>query len=57
MFTVFIAVIVLEKKLPVGLKISQENETAYKDRFIAERAYHALEKLTRVGPRVAGRYI
>ena len=57
MFTVFIAVIVLEKKLPNGLKINDElNNIKYNKRFISERAMNMLKNLTTIGPRVAGLY-
>lgn len=56
MFTVFIAVIVLEKKLPAGLKVANINAPENKDRFISERAFNALKNLTSIGPRVAGSF-
>ncbi|KAJ3647303.1 hypothetical protein Zmor_019187 [Zophobas morio] len=52
MLLVFAAVIVIEKQLPTGLKISDEAKNP--DRFIAERAYNILKKLTKIGPRIAG---
>lgn len=56
MFTVFIALIVLEKKLPTPLKIVNENNPENLDRFISEHAMIALKNLTQIGPRVAGSY-
>lgn len=50
MLTVFITVIIVEKKLPNGLLISHEHK--YKDRFIAERAMNHLINLTNIGPRI-----
>lgn len=52
---VFTAVIVIEKQLPLGLKIAEEHR--YPDRFIAERAYNHLRNLTSLGPRIAGSYV
>ncbi|CAH0550191.1 unnamed protein product [Brassicogethes aeneus] len=52
MVAVFAAVIIIEKQLPLGLKIV--DETKHKDRFVAERAHNILNKLTKIGPRVAG---
>lgn len=49
---VFAAVIIIEKQLPAGLKIVDEYK--YPNRFIAERAYNILKKLTKIGPRTAG---
>lgn len=49
---VFAAVIVIEKQLPIGLKI--ENEHRHPNRFIAERSYNYLKKITSLGPRIAG---
>lgn len=49
---VFAAVIVIEKQLPVGLKIADEQK--HSGRFIAERAHNYLKKITALGPRVAG---
>lgn len=54
MIGVLIAVIVIEKQLPPGLRIV--NEYKHPDRFIAERAYNILKNLTALGPRVAGSY-
>lgn len=54
MVLVFAAVIVIEKQLPVGLKVSDSVKNT--DRFIAERAHQLLDKLTRIGPRVTGSY-
>lgn len=51
---VFALVIIIEKQLPPGLKISEEHK--YPDRFIGERAYNHLKKLTSFGPRIAGSY-
>lgn len=56
MFTVFIAVIVLEKKLPTGLKIVNENNPKFHERFIAERAMKLLKNLTSIGPRPSGSF-
>lgn len=49
---VFAAVIIIEKQLPTALKI--QDELNYPDRFIAQRAYDNLRKLTEIGPRTAG---
>lgn len=51
---VFIGVIVVEKNLPQGLKISEEHK--YPGKFIAERAQKFLRNLTSLGPRIAGSY-
>lgn len=51
---VFIGVIVVEKRLPPGLKVSEQH--LYPDRFIAERAYNHLKNLTALGPRITGSY-
>lgn len=56
MFTVFIAVIVLEKKLPTGLKIVNENNPKFNERFIAERSMKLLKNLTSIGPRPSGSF-
>lgn len=48
--TVFITVIIVEKKLPTGLYIAQEHK--HPDRFIAERAMNHLINLTNIGPRI-----
>lgn len=50
--SVFIAVIVIERKLPPGLKTADSNR--YPNRFIAERAMNYLHNLTKLGPRIAG---
>lgn len=50
--TTFVAVIVIEKKLPHGIKVSEEWK--YPNRFIAERAKRFLYNLTEIGPRIAG---
>lgn len=50
--SVFIAVIVIERKLPPGLKIHDVRR--HPDRFIAERAMNYLHNLTKLGPRIAG---
>ncbi|KAL1493675.1 hypothetical protein ABEB36_009373 [Hypothenemus hampei] len=50
----FSLVIIIEKQLPKGLIIAEEDQ--YPNRFIAERAYSILENLTRIGPRTAGSY-
>lgn len=55
MFVVLISVIIIEKQLPPGIKISEEHK--YPDRFISERAYNILKNLTALGPRVAGSYV
>lgn len=52
MVTVFVAVIVIEKKLPHGIKVSEEWK--YSNRFIAERSKNFLINLTQLGPRIAG---
>lgn len=54
MMFVFFLVIVIEKQLPIGLRI--EDEAKYPDRFIGERAYNILKNLTLIGPRIAGSY-
>lgn len=54
MLVVFSLVIIIEKQLPVGLKVV--DETSYPDSFIAERAYRILKNLTDFGPRTAGSY-
>lgn len=51
---VFASVILVERRLPPGLKIGDEEK--YPDRFIAERAYNILKNLTSLGPRIAGSY-
>lgn len=51
---VFAGVILVERRLPPGLKIVDED--ANPDRFIAERAYNILKNLTSLGPRIAGSY-
>lgn len=51
---VFASVILVERRLPPGLKIGDEDK--YPDRFIAERAYNILKNLTSLGPRIAGSY-
>lgn len=51
---VFVSVILVEKRLPPGLKINDEDK--YPERFIAERAYNILKNLTSLGPRIAGSY-
>lgn len=51
---VLVAVILVEKRLPPGLKIADEDK--YPERFIAERAYNILKNLTSLGPRIAGSY-
>ncbi|KAF7284418.1 hypothetical protein GWI33_022202 [Rhynchophorus ferrugineus] len=50
----FLLVIVIEKQLPKGLMIDEEEH--YPDSFIAERAYTILKNLTKIGPRTAGSY-
>ncbi|XP_050315595.1 endoplasmic reticulum metallopeptidase 1-like isoform X2 [Anthonomus grandis grandis] len=50
----FSLVIIIEKQLPKGLTIADEEQNP--DSFIAERAYNILKNLTRIGPRVAGSY-
>lgn len=47
-------VIIIEKRLPPGIKISEEHK--HPNRFIAERAYNHLKHLTKLGPRIAGSY-
>lgn len=54
MIIVLISAIIIEKQLPVGLKIVDEQE--HPDRFISERAYNILKNLTALGPRPAGSY-
>ncbi|GAB0088517.1 hypothetical protein DMENIID0001_029640 [Sergentomyia squamirostris] len=54
MFTTFLIVTVLERRLPRGLRA--EDETDHPESFIAERAMTSLERLTKIGPRVAGSY-
>lgn len=49
---VFAAVIFIEKQLPTPLRV--EDELNNPDRFIAQRAYENLRKLTDIGPRTAG---
>lgn len=51
---VFAGVILVERRLPPGLKIADEEKNP--DRFIAERAYNILKNLTSLGPRIAGSY-
>lgn len=46
------AVIVIEKRLPPGLKIADERN--YPNRFIAERAFNHLKNLTKIGSRIVG---
>ncbi|KAJ8960218.1 hypothetical protein NQ318_003942 [Aromia moschata] len=54
MIIVFSLVIIIEKQLPAGFRL--EDEDRYPDRFIAERAYNILKNLTKIGPRPAGSY-
>lgn len=54
MVAIYLTVIIIERKLPPGLKISEEY--MYPNRFIAERAFNNLVNLTKNGPRVAGSY-
>ncbi|XP_059612920.1 endoplasmic reticulum metallopeptidase 1-like [Phlebotomus argentipes] len=54
MFTTFLIVTVLERRLPRGLRV--EDEAQHPDTFIAERAMGSLMRLTDIGPRVAGSY-
>lgn len=49
---VLTGVVIVEKQLPIGLKIQEEYK--YPNRFIAERAYNHLKDLTALGPRIAG---
>lgn len=51
---VCILVIIVEKRLPKGLGLSDEKQ--HPDKFIAERAHNILKGLTRIGPRIAGSY-
>ncbi|XP_022910899.1 endoplasmic reticulum metallopeptidase 1-like [Onthophagus taurus] len=55
MIIVFLGVIIVEKQLPKGLKVAEEHR--YKNRFVAERAYDHLKKLTALGPRVTGSHV
>lgn len=50
--TTFVAVIVIDKKLPYAIK--ETEEWKYPNRFIAERSRNFLVKLTDLGPRLAG---
>ena len=50
----FVVVIVVQKRLPKPLMVADEREN--RDRFISERAYNFLKKLTKIGPRLAGSY-
>lgn len=43
----FLLVIVIEKQLPKGIMIDEEEH--YQDSFIAERAYTILKNLTKIG--------
>lgn len=52
MLVVCTLVIIIEKQLPPGLKISDEKN--YSNRFIAERAYRHLKNLTNIGSRIVG---
>lgn len=52
MLVVCTLVIIIEKQLPPGLKISDEKSNP--NRFIAERAYRHLKNLTRIGTRIVG---
>lgn len=54
MLLVFFLVIVIEKQLPIGLRMQDESDNP--DRFIGERAYNILKNLTLIGPRIAGSY-
>ncbi|XP_055690265.1 endoplasmic reticulum metallopeptidase 1-like isoform X2 [Lutzomyia longipalpis] len=54
MFTTFLVVTVLERRLPRGLRV--EDEPQHPDGFIAERAMGSLVRLTGIGPRVTGSY-
>ncbi|XP_025831142.1 endoplasmic reticulum metallopeptidase 1 isoform X2 [Agrilus planipennis] len=49
---VFIATVIIEKRLPVGLKVADQEK--YPDQFIAERAFKTIKSLSSLGPRIAG---
>uniref|UniRef100_A0A1B0DAB8 Peptidase M28 domain-containing protein n=1 Tax=Phlebotomus papatasi TaxID=29031 RepID=A0A1B0DAB8_PHLPP len=54
MFTTFLIVTVLERRLPRGLRV--EDEPGHPESFIAEHAMASLTRLTDIGPRVTGSY-
>lgn len=51
---VFVLVILVEKRLPNGIRIDKEKD--HPNKFIAERAHNILKGLTSIGPRIAGSY-
>lgn len=54
MTAVYVIIIFMEKRLPTPLSIS--DESAHRDRFIAERARNYLMNLTKLGPRPVGSF-
>jgi hypothetical protein len=54
LFFVYVAIVLLERKLPTPLRLVDAPSNP--ERFIAERAMNHLMRLTNIGPRTAGSY-